>query len=93
MKDKFEKIPLGISEILPGFLYLGSSRDSRDLNQLRNYKIKHILNCAKEWKNMNQEIFNFHNTELMDVEEQNLLDALENSFSFIGELNSHFPHS
>jgi hypothetical protein len=87
LKKSFEKIPLGISEILPGFLYLGSSRDAQDIPQLSKYNIKHILNCAKEWKNAFGNLYNYHNLELMDIEDQNIIVALETAFNFIGKFS------
>jgi truncated hemoglobin YjbI len=44
---KFQKnIPLGMSEIIQDFLYLGSGKDAFDSDQLTKNKIQHVLNVT-----------------------------------------------
>jgi len=82
-QSKYEQLPIGASEILPGFLFLGSCRDARDRIQLSSLNVKYIVNCAKEWKNAHPEDFIYHDAHLMDVEDQDLAHALQPVFEFI----------
>jgi len=42
-----DKIPKGMSEIVPNFLYLGSAVDAGDADLLLENEITHVLNVAK----------------------------------------------
>lgn len=44
-----DRIPLGISTIIPDFLYLGSGRDAHTPSELTQHKITCILNVAREF--------------------------------------------
>lgn len=39
------------SNILDNKIYLGAGRDAKNLEQLLNYKITHIINCADDVEN------------------------------------------
>jgi len=86
--QKFDKIPSGISEVLPGFLYLGSCRDAKDKTELLSRKVKYVLNCAKEWHNLHFGTFVYKDAKLMDVEDQPILTAFEDAFEFIEKARS-----
>jgi len=42
-EKKYSKIPLGMTEIIPNFLYLGSLRDARNKEELDNKKISNTF--------------------------------------------------
>lgn len=82
---KETKIPKGMSEIIPGFLYLGSGLDAMDILELETRKIEYILNLTKEWpatKNLPEKI-KFKRVEYFDDELQVLETHLESAISFI----------
>jgi len=80
---KEKKIPSGMSEILPEFLYLGSGLDARDLTMLRQNKISRILNVAKSWANYHTKKFKFFNAHLEDQVDEDLSKSFEGAFTFI----------
>lgn len=82
-KTRYEKIGKGISEILPGWLFLGSLRDARDKETLLQYKIKYILNCAKESKPYHQDTFTHLHVQLSDIETENIKDNFEICFQYL----------
>lgn len=52
-KDKqrqYDKLPVGASEVIDGFLWLGSGRDADDVVQLSSLGVNHVLNVTEEWK-------------------------------------------
>ncbi|KAH3757360.1 Dual specificity protein phosphatase 1 [Pelomyxa schiedti] len=48
------KIPRGASEILPGFLWLGSVFDAQDVSALQSLGINFVLDLASEWPPMTE---------------------------------------
>ncbi len=84
-EKKWEKIPHGMSEIIPGFMFLGSARDSRDWTQIEKNNIQYVLNCAKEWSNPFPETLTYHNASLVDVENEKATDCFKDAFEFIGK--------
>jgi protein-tyrosine phosphatase len=48
-KKSYDKIPIGHSEIIAGFLYLGSGRDADAVEELNKCGINHVLNVTQEW--------------------------------------------
>ena len=83
-------LPTGISEILPGFLYLGSGRDARDEEELHRWKISHILNVASDWPKhamtdkQGREL-QYLQVPLEDRYSENISWALDRAFEFIEE--------
>eukprot|EP01125_Pyxidicula_operculata_P006706 TRINITY_DN2304_c0_g1_i1.p1 TRINITY_DN2304_c0_g1~~TRINITY_DN2304_c0_g1_i1.p1 ORF type:complete len:1245 (+),score=308.37 TRINITY_DN2304_c0_g1_i1:1-3735(+) len=76
---RYDKIPLGMNEILDDFLFVGSGRDSHTLSQLKENKITHIVNVAKEWPPLDNlpDTIKFHHVQLEDTEDEDILKELE----------------
>jgi protein-tyrosine phosphatase len=78
-----EKMTLGISEILEGFLYLGNVRDARSEEQLKDFQISHILNMSNDVSNSTFEFINYKRVPIADDEYQNIAPYLDNCIDFI----------
>eukprot|EP00005_Dracoamoeba_jomungandri_P002839 CAMPEP_0174252506 /NCGR_PEP_ID=MMETSP0439-20130205/1950_1 /TAXON_ID=0 /ORGANISM="Stereomyxa ramosa, Strain Chinc5" /LENGTH=249 /DNA_ID=CAMNT_0015333053 /DNA_START=71 /DNA_END=817 /DNA_ORIENTATION=+ len=80
---KYYKLPMGISEILDGFLYLGSGNDASDFAGLMEKGIDFILNTAQDWRNTYPEYFRYHNCHLKDEDDEDIFSCLEGAIDFI----------
>ena len=69
-------------EIIP-HLFLGSIGCASNLKQLENFKMTHILCCAKGIKNFFPNKFKYHNLELLDSDKQDIKKYFDESFKFI----------
>jgi len=82
-----------LSEILPG-LFLGSSRDAEDLNLLKQYQIKTIINistsipCYFE----NENYFEYLRLPCHDSPNQNILQYFETTFEYIHQKLSTYKN-
>jgi len=71
------------SEVIPGFLYLGSRKDSRNYSALKSLGITHILNCAFECKVVSGIEFQVLQLPLKDENTQDISFFFEDTASFI----------
>jgi len=78
------KSNIQMSEIIEGFLYLGSANNLNDSLTMQAKKIKRVVNCAREFK-QNMPHFNTMSTNWEDKEAQNIMEAFEEIFQFIDE--------
>eukprot|EP01117_Protostelium_nocturnum_P015460 TRINITY_DN6001_c0_g1_i2.p1 TRINITY_DN6001_c0_g1~~TRINITY_DN6001_c0_g1_i2.p1 ORF type:complete len:392 (+),score=128.62 TRINITY_DN6001_c0_g1_i2:202-1377(+) len=76
-------LPIGISEIIEGFLYLGSARDTRCFDILEGCNITRIVNCAKEWHALPGTGHEHHYTMWEDVNHQVIVPDFQTAFEFI----------
>jgi len=88
----WNKTPADVSEIIPGFLYLGSRAVAEDIRALRDIKVTHIVNCSRDhddgvpnyWES--GENFTYLRVPLQDFSVgQKLRPHLRFSLSFIQE--------
>jgi len=87
--DQFCKTMMGsahIDDIIPGFLYLGDICGGKDQKLLDNYKITHIINCAKESPNYFPEKYQYHNIELKESAAEDVLSKLNMSYNLLHDL-------
>ena len=71
-------------EIIP-HLFIGSIGSASNLKQLQNYKITHILCCAKGIKNFFPDNFTYLNLEILDSENINIKQHFQESYKFIDD--------
>lgn len=87
IKMKKSNIPKGISEVVKGFLYLGSGKDAQDKAQLKKYKINCILNVSGEWHSVEfHQQMRYKKVSLKDNELQGLMHHLDEIFEFLDEI-------
>lgn len=88
-KDKkHDKIPKGASEIVDGFLWLGSGRDADDVDELVKLGITHVLNVTEEWKEhpmYKKHGIVFRRIEIKDFVTQSIAAHFEPAFAFVNE--------
>ncbi len=82
----WEKLPIGISEILDGFLYLGNVRDAHSEEQLQRYEISHILNMSNDASNSNFDFITYKRVPIADDEFQHVLPVLDGCVDFINSV-------
>lgn len=82
---------LGISEILPGKLYLGSANGASNRDALTELGVTHILNMAREQKCHFPEKFKYMKVSIYDGTEK-LSNHLENAIAFIDSSECVFVH-
>lgn len=90
-KKSYDKIPLGASEILDGFLWLGSGRDADDLDFLREKKISHVLNVTSEWHSSPEyRAMGIHlcRIDIKDFVTESIAKHFEIAFSFLDQCQS-----
>ena len=75
-----DKLPSGISVIIPGFLYLGSGRDAYDINQLQQHRIGNIINVAREFPPSSFAEIIYHEELIDDESTYKLLPHFETSW-------------
>ena len=78
---KDDKVPI---EIIP-HLYLGSIGSASNLKQLQNFKITHIVCCAKGIKNFFPDNFKYLNLDIIDSQTDNIKKYFEEANLFIDE--------
>lgn len=84
-KTMYDRIPVGISEIISGFLWLGSCRDAKKRSLLADLGITHIFNCALEWKPRSTNNFIYKCGNILDSPTQDLSLFLAEAFEFLDE--------
>jgi len=80
----------GISEIIPGKLYLGSEKDAQDLEELSRLGITHILNVTPQ-KNRHEKSFTYMRIAIEDGGDQ-IGRYFEQAISFIEQASVVFVH-
>lgn len=74
------------SEIISGFLWLGSARNARNLSQLHKNQITHILSVANDVGNYFPEEFIYHNLHVRDLgKDEGISRTFQSAFKFIEE--------
>lgn len=87
-KSGYEKLPLGASEVIPGFLFLGSGRDADDTGFLQRTAISHVLNVTSEWReNRAFEALKiaFRRIDVKDFVTSSLVEHFDPALAFIDE--------
>jgi len=82
----YDRIPVGLSEIIAGFLWLGSCKDAKNRRQLVELGITHIFNCALEWKPRSTTAFVYKCGAILDLQTQDLSLFLAEGFEFLDEV-------
>lgn len=82
----------GISEILEGRLYMGSRRDARDLERLRELGITHILNVTTDEKKHFKKEFTYLRIPVDDGERR-IGSFFDCAYRYIEEGEVVFVHS
>lgn len=77
------KLSLGISPIVPDFLYVGSARDAHSADQMHEHRISQILNVAREVPQSPVAVQRYAAAFLDDNDEQLLDAALPSAFRFL----------
>jgi hypothetical protein len=72
-----------IDEIIKDFLYLGSSKGSKELDCLNYHKITHIVNISGKQYFPND--FIYFRKHFKDKDDVNIIDQLDDIFNFIDE--------
>lgn len=65
------------------YLFLGNANDAQNFKELRNNRIKYIINCADDCENYFKQYFHYTNLELVDDNANNLLSIFNNIYGFI----------
>ncbi|EGG21596.1 hypothetical protein DFA_01482 [Cavenderia fasciculata] len=75
---------MGISTIIPNFLYLGAARDTKNVNEMKQFKISHVISCAgKLHGESDYKVLKGH---LEDEEDQPIIPFIEEqAYHFIEE--------
>lgn len=84
----WEKLPLGISEILDGFLYLGNVRDAHSEEQLQQFEISHILNMSNDASNSAFDFITYKRIPIADDEFQSVAPVLDLCIDFIDSVKA-----
>jgi hypothetical protein len=82
---KIFRLPVGYSEIIPNFLYLGSARDSLESVD----RFSHILNVASDWPIPNEKpntLIKYLKLDYVDTMGENILQHLDLAFEFIEDV-------
>ena len=82
----WEKLPIGISEILDGFLYLGNVRDAHSEEQMNRYDISHILNMSNDASNSDFDFITYKRVPIADDEFQHVIPVLDECINFINSV-------
>ncbi|PRP80677.1 hypothetical protein PROFUN_11636 [Planoprotostelium fungivorum] len=86
-RNKYGSLPSGMSEIIPGFLYLGSCRDARDRQALASSDVKFIVNCALEWMHETEGI-QIHRMDWEDTTSQVITESIQLGLSFLDQVRA-----
>eukprot|EP01114_Cavostelium_apophysatum_P010868 TRINITY_DN2500_c0_g1_i1.p1 TRINITY_DN2500_c0_g1~~TRINITY_DN2500_c0_g1_i1.p1 ORF type:complete len:1342 (-),score=368.34 TRINITY_DN2500_c0_g1_i1:71-4096(-) len=80
-----DRLSLGITSIIPNFLFLGSGRDAHTLSELQKHSISRILNVASDIPSSTFENIVYREHLMRDEEDQLLDPHLQEAAVFIQE--------
>jgi len=82
------------SEIIPGFLYLGSAQAAKNLSGLRKLHISHVLNLAgKNYHDTGSEGLTYQKLHFEDSLETDFLSKLPVALEFLDSVHEMIHHS
>jgi protein-tyrosine phosphatase len=87
-KKGYDKIPVGPTEVVSGFMWLGSGRDADNVEHLRSLGVTHVLNVTSEWKEapgLAQHKVVLQRVPIKDFVTESMAQHLEQAFAFIDE--------
>jgi predicted protein tyrosine phosphatase len=82
----YDRIPVGPTEVVSGFLWLGSGRDADNVEHLRSLGVTHVLNVTSEWKEaaaLAQHKVVVKRLPIKDFVTESISPHLENALAFI----------
>ena len=85
---KSDKLPVGASEVIEGFMWLGSGRDADNVDDLLDKRITHVLNVTSEWRESpryrDHQIV-FRRLVIKDFVTESIAGHFESAFAFIDQ--------
>ncbi len=90
-KRDYDKIPLGHSVIIEGFLYLGSGRDADAIDTLLECGINHVVNVTQEWRSsprLRENAITAKQIEIKDFVTESIAKHFEEAFAFLDQVRA-----